>query len=132
MKLVEVLIKLADGDAAALAKKFHETYERLAPEYGYKTRKDSAVKWADVPAKNKSLMTAVCAELFKGKQKLADDISAPASVDKPPEPTHWRPQPVASDPNMLAFTRVPVNPPKDTDKSTSLWSKLKSTANNIF
>jgi hypothetical protein len=28
-----------------LAKKFHETYELLAPDYNYKTRKDSAVPW---------------------------------------------------------------------------------------
>jgi hypothetical protein len=48
-----------------LAKRFHETYERLAPSHGYKTRKESAVAWDDVPANNKSLMIAVCAELLE-------------------------------------------------------------------
>lgn len=46
-----------------LAKKFHETYERLAPEYGYRTRKSSAVAWEDVPANNKELMIAVAKEI---------------------------------------------------------------------
>lgn len=37
--------------ASELARLFHETYERLAPEFGYKTRKESAVPWKDVPNK---------------------------------------------------------------------------------
>jgi hypothetical protein len=47
-----------------MAEKFHETYERLAPEFGYKTRKASAVPWEKVPEKNKKLMVAVCAEIL--------------------------------------------------------------------
>jgi predicted kinase len=54
-----------DGDAEALARRFHETYERLAPDFGYETRKASAVPWENVPEKNKNLMRAVCAELLK-------------------------------------------------------------------
>lgn len=50
--------------AEQLAEKFHETYERLAPSYGYKTREESAKPWADVPEKNKQLMIAVCQELI--------------------------------------------------------------------
>lgn len=46
--------------AEQLAQKFHETYERLAPQHGYKTREDSAVPWENVPQKNKMLMIAVC------------------------------------------------------------------------
>jgi len=42
-----------------LARLFHETYERLAPTFGYDTRKDSAVPWEQVPDKNKRLMIAV-------------------------------------------------------------------------
>lgn len=57
--------------AERLAQRFHETYERLAPDYGYTTRRDSAVPWADVPEQNKRLMIAVCAEI------LADGIEAP-------------------------------------------------------
>ena len=47
-----------------MAKKFHETYERLAPEFGYATKKDSAVHWDYVPKENKNLMIAVCKELY--------------------------------------------------------------------
>jgi CheY-like chemotaxis protein len=47
-----------------LAQMFHETYERLAPEYGYKTREESAVPWEAVPEANKKLMIAVCGEIL--------------------------------------------------------------------
>jgi hypothetical protein len=47
-----------------LARAFHEAYERLAPRYGYQTRKDSAVPWSEVPEPNKSLMVAVAQELI--------------------------------------------------------------------
>lgn len=53
-KLIEEVLKPED-----LAAIFHEFYEQLAPSFGYETRKESAVKWADVPEKNKRLMTAV-------------------------------------------------------------------------
>ena len=43
-----------------LARTFHETYERLAPDFGYETRAESAVPWEDVPDANKRLMVAVC------------------------------------------------------------------------
>jgi len=43
------------------ARLFHETYERLAPEYDYKTREASAVPWGDVPEHNRELMIATCA-----------------------------------------------------------------------
>lgn len=48
-----------------LAQKFHETYERLAPDFGYKTREASAVPWKDVPEQNKKLMIAVCTEILE-------------------------------------------------------------------
>lgn len=50
-------------NAEALARLFHETYERLAPDHGYRTREASAVPWADVPSANKSLMIAVAGEV---------------------------------------------------------------------
>lgn len=46
-----------------LARLFHETYERLAPTFGYATRKDSAVPWEQVPDRNKRLMIAVADEV---------------------------------------------------------------------
>lgn len=52
--------------AETLARRFHETYERLAPAHGYQTREASAKPWADVPAQNRSLMVAVAGELLDG------------------------------------------------------------------
>ncbi len=48
-----------------LAQIFHETYEKLAPSYRYKTRKESAVEWDKVPENNKKLMIAVSKEVIK-------------------------------------------------------------------
>lgn len=50
--------------AEALAQRFHETYERLAPSFAYETRKASAKPWAEVPDNNKRLMIAVCSEIL--------------------------------------------------------------------
>ena len=49
--------------ALALAIRFHETYERLAPSFGYETRTDT--RRFDPESKNGRLMVAVCAELLK-------------------------------------------------------------------
>lgn len=46
-----------------LAQALHEAYERLAPQFGYTTRRVSAVPWEDVPAENRSLMIAVVGEV---------------------------------------------------------------------
>lgn len=51
-----------------LAKLFHGTYERLAPRFGYRTREQSAKHWDHVPAVNRELMVAVCAEILKTRQ----------------------------------------------------------------
>jgi hypothetical protein len=48
-----------------LAQLFHETYERLAPDFGYRTRTESAKPWEDVPPYNKALMVATCAEILQ-------------------------------------------------------------------
>lgn len=51
--------------ADTIARAFHEAYETLAPNFGYETRKASAVPWEDVPSNNKELMKAVVAQLIK-------------------------------------------------------------------
>jgi len=48
-----------------LAQMFHDTYERLAPQFGYKTREASAVAWEHVPDTNKRLMIAVAHEIIQ-------------------------------------------------------------------
>lgn len=53
-----------------LARRFHETYERLAPSFGYETRRASAVPWEEVPEQNRALMTAVAAELLGADRTL--------------------------------------------------------------
>lgn len=54
--------------AELVAQLFHETYERLAPDFGYRTREASAKPWDEVPDQNKQLMVAVAhhvtAELY--------------------------------------------------------------------
>lgn len=45
-----------------MAQRFHEAYERLAPSFGYETRRESAVPWAEVPESNRRLMAATVAE----------------------------------------------------------------------
>jgi hypothetical protein len=52
-------------DSEALARRFHETYERLAPAFGYTTRSETAVPWEQIPGQNRYLMIAVCEELVK-------------------------------------------------------------------
>lgn len=48
--------------ALALAMQFHETYERLAPDFGYETRTETKAFDPDSP--NGRLMVAVCSEIL--------------------------------------------------------------------
>jgi hypothetical protein len=48
-------------DPVALARRFHEVYEDLAPTFGYETRTETRVAWDDLPTENRQLMTAVAA-----------------------------------------------------------------------
>lgn len=64
---------LPDRWADALASRFHEAYERLAPEFGYDTRPDSAVPWEDVPEANRLLMQAVVRDLFDPQMASSKD-----------------------------------------------------------
>jgi hypothetical protein len=52
------------ANAEQIAQAFHETYERLAPDFGYETREASAKPWAEVPEQNRSLMVAVVQALI--------------------------------------------------------------------
>jgi len=51
-------------DAESVARLFHETYERLAPTFGYETREATRVSWDNMPERNKRLMIATTAELL--------------------------------------------------------------------
>jgi len=54
-------------DPLTLAKKFHEVYERRAPDFGYETRKDT--QQFDETTPNGRLMVAVCGELLTWLQR---------------------------------------------------------------
>ncbi len=51
-------------DAEQLARLFHKTYEELAPDFNYETRKASAKPWTDVPENNRRLMIAVAERIL--------------------------------------------------------------------
>lgn len=72
------------ADPEKLARFFHETYERLAPIYGYETRRASAVPWEDVPENNRLLMTAVCAEVGQLIRSAAQIDGRPGSEEHAP------------------------------------------------
>lgn len=73
-----------------LARTFHEQYERLAPSFGYVTRRDSSVPWQDVPEPNRSLMLAVATQVLERWPALATPPTpvapAPNSDQTPPTP----------------------------------------------
>ena len=48
-----------------LARLFHETYERLAPSFGYSTPPYSVLPWKYVAEVDKQLMIAVAGEVLK-------------------------------------------------------------------
>lgn len=70
-----------------LAEKFHEFYEATAPEFGYKTREESAKPWAEVPEQNKGLMIAACAKimLYLMGKVTGEDLMPDSRVLSPDE-----------------------------------------------
>ena len=57
-------------DGVALARRFHELYEELAPTAGYETRLETRVPWDELPRENRFLMIAVCTVILK---EMADE-----------------------------------------------------------
>ncbi len=51
-------------NAEQLAKLFHDTYEFLAPSFGYKIREASARPWKGVSEQNRRLMVAVAEKIL--------------------------------------------------------------------
>lgn len=60
-------------DAEFMAKLFHDTYEKLAPDFDYQTRKASAKPWFEVPENNRNLMIAVAEKILSVQKKQAED-----------------------------------------------------------
>jgi hypothetical protein len=57
-----------DCSALALAEQFHDTYERLAPTFGYETRPETREFNPESP--NGRLMVAVCKEIIEQNNVL--------------------------------------------------------------
>ena len=81
-----------------LARRFHDTYERLAPHYGYTTRTDT--REFDPDSSNGRLMAAVCSEVFGAleaeverlRESIAQFVYAndtEVSDDRPITPEEW-------------------------------------------
>lgn len=59
--------------AESLARRFHEVYEKLAPNFGYETKAESAKPWEDVPVNNRALMVATADVLLDEMEVERDD-----------------------------------------------------------
>ena len=101
---------MSEEVAETLAQLFHETYERLAPSFGYKTREASAVPWEQVPEGNRQLIIAVCKEILDGNlgSALAPKVLARGWA-KPQE--MWEPVFILGE-CVNKFTRVYQNEPE--------------------
>jgi hypothetical protein len=62
----------------ALARLFHDTYERLAPDFGYETRPETRA--FDPTTPNGRLMVAVCAQVLAVTSRPDDGIGEPPSA----------------------------------------------------
>lgn len=65
-------------EAVKAARRFHEIYERLAPQFGYTTREDTRA--FDPESSNGKLMIAVCAELSRPVEVAGDVEGARATA----------------------------------------------------
>jgi hypothetical protein len=65
-----------------LAELFHETYERLAPAFGWRTKKGCNVPFAQLPQRNKALMIATCQTVLSALQ----ECGAVANGSQQPQP----------------------------------------------
>jgi hypothetical protein len=73
--------------AIKLAVLFHETYERLAPQYGYETKPETRVFDASSP--NGKLMIAVCREIRNALSGPLDRASIIEECAKAAEGYNW-------------------------------------------
>ena len=64
--------QLEELNAVKLARLFHDTYERLAPEFGYETREETRA--FDEATPNGKLMIAVC-------EKVTEALAVPELIE---------------------------------------------------
>ncbi len=68
-EILKHYIPISEGPEVT-AKLFHDTYERLAPDFGYETREDT--KEFDPESPNGKLMTAVVGEIMQGYLPISE------------------------------------------------------------
>jgi hypothetical protein len=68
---LQMMVKRLLGDPERLARAFHNTYERLAPTFGYETRPDT--REFEASSKNGQLMIAVSAEIARAALALGSE-----------------------------------------------------------
>lgn len=61
----DVLLRTQDEHAEAIARAFHERYELLADQHGWKPQEETRAPWESLPEANRSLMIAVVRELLR-------------------------------------------------------------------
>jgi hypothetical protein len=59
--------------AENLARRFHEVYEKIAPNFGYETKPESAKPWDEIPPNNRALMVATADVLLNEMEVERDD-----------------------------------------------------------
>jgi len=72
-----------DEEIRKITQEFHETYERLAPEFGYKTRGETAVPWSEVPMPNRALMYSTVEEVVGPILTRAEQAERELALLKP-------------------------------------------------
>ena len=67
-----------EDEIKSIAMKFHETYERLSVEYGWKSQESCQVSFEELPEENRKLMLAVvrevCTPLLNKVKELTEMI----------------------------------------------------------
>lgn len=103
----------------SIARAFHEAYERLAPEHGYKTREASAKPWEEVPEQNKALMRHVVQTLMDEgvfyDPEVTDVIVDDPVIDFTPERLLSLQHFLASRPRAVRTPLICLDKPDSTD-----------------
>lgn len=78
--LLEYFYVPVNSAAERLAQQFHEAYERLAPAFSYETNPATRKAWGELPARNRRLMVAVCAEILNHSRPVWPITGTPSRL----------------------------------------------------
>lgn len=118
-----------ERDAKRIARAFHDAYERLAPSYGYETRRASAKPFGDIPENNKALMIATVSELLAHDVIEASDGQLPPPVEAVPhEPERVR---IGVQINGMTIGTIVVNADASADEALRIALADYRVANHV-